>query len=376
MPAARVQMNTGLTNMRRVRNASPSLIGECSSGGAFIAQADGDFVKAVMLLKDAVLALERAGMTGEGRYTSTSNDLARAYAMAGDYRHAWEVELRNLAILKDAGRADTDSYLAMVSVSCTALRNGGQPRRALELLTSTVTERLRNARDFEPPYYLVGCRAMNQIALGQSREAYPELMQATAAAEKAGNPTHLLTYRIGAVTLALDKNDLQSADAAWTVLASQEERALAAQDTGDVAVRLMLTHAQLDLAHGRTAAALGRLKTAALRVAQRHQPSNPDAREIELLQAKAFLASGDYRQAQQHARDAVAFARAAAVDPKSSAWLGEALVCRARIEQALGLKPAAVASAREALPHLEANLAPEHTLIAAAKSLAGSPPQS
>jgi serine/threonine-protein kinase len=370
LPAARTQLATGLANMRLVGNVQPSLIGECASGSAFVAQADGDFARAVTLLQEALLALERAGMKGKGRYTSTTNDLARAYSQAGDFHGAWEVESRNLAVLRDAGRADTDSYLAFVSVSCSALRNGGQPRRALELLESTETEARKTASDFAPPYYLVGCRALNQIALGRSEEAHAGLVQATAEAEKAGNPYHLSSYRVGAVTLSLDRGDLEGADAAWTELVPEESAALAAHDKGEGAVRLILTHARLDLAHGRVGDALHRLETAAALVAARRQPSNPDAREVELLQSQAFMANQAYPRAEEHARNAVAFARAAAVDSRSSAWIGEALVWLARSEAALGNKKAAAESAREAVPQLEANLDPSHPLIAAARAMA------
>src|SRR5262249_15982858 len=74
------------------------------------------------------------------------------------------------------------------------------------------------------------------------------------------------------------------------------------------------------------------------------------------------------------ARKAVALARVAAVDPNSSAWIGEALVWRARSEAALGKTAAAVQSAREALPHLEANLDLAHPLIFAATHMVGAAP--
>ena len=52
----------------------------------------------------------------------------------------------------------------------------------------------------------------------------------------------------------------------------------------------------------------------------------------------------------------------------SSAWIGEALVLRARAEVALGSKAAAV-TAQEALPHLVDNLDPSHPLIAEARQI-------
>jgi hypothetical protein len=62
-------------------------------------------------------------------------------------------------------------------------------------------------------------------------------------------------------------------------------------------------------------------------------------------------------------------ARFEAVDPNSSVWVGEALILRARCEAAMGNKPAAAASAREARPHLERNLDPSDPLLVQEKSL-------
>ena len=85
--------------------------------------------------------------------------------------------------------------------------------------------------------------------------------------------------------------------------------------------------------------------------------------------AQALMANHAYAQAAEHAGKAVELARAAAVDVNSSAWIGEALVWRARSEAALGKTAVAAASAREALRHLEPNVDPAHPLIAVAKSL-------
>jgi len=368
LPAARVQLDKGLENMQRVHEAPPSLIDECASGGAFVAQADGDFVRAVGLLSDAVKALERAGIKDAPRYTSASNDLARAYLQAGDFHRAWDVESQNMALVRDAGREDTSAYLAMTSVGCASLRSGGQPRRALELMEAAVAEARQATPDFEIPYFLVGCRALDQIAMGRPQEAHTDLSSAAELAEKAGRLYQLAMYRAAAVTMAVEQGDLQEADAAWSRLAPEEETARATGDRGADAVRLILTHARLDLAHQHTRDALSRLETAAALIASRHQPINADAREVELLRAQAFLAGNDTVQAKTHAENAVILARASAVDVNSSAWIGEALVWRARCELALGATAAATQSAREALPHLEANLDPAHPLIAAARN--------
>jgi tetratricopeptide (TPR) repeat protein len=366
LPAARIQLAKGLSYMHRQREVRPELTAECATAGAFVAQSDGDFATAIVLLSNAVATLERAGLTDEARYINTRNDLARAFLFAGDFHRAWDVENRTMELARDSGRGESVAYL---SVSCSALRNGGQPRRALELVDSIVVAARRANSEFNLPYYLYGCRALSEIALGRPQDANVSLLRAAEAAEKAGGQS--ATYRIGAVTMGIEQGDLQAADDAWGLLASEEDRVRGANDRGEGAVRLILTHARLDLAHARVAEALRRVEVAAALVAARHQQSNPDGREVELVWAQACMESGAYVQAQAHAGKAVALARAAAVDPDSSAWIGEALIWRARSEAALGKAAAAVRTAREALPHLEANLDPAHPLIAAATHIVG-----
>jgi hypothetical protein len=73
------------------------------------------------------------------------------------------------------------------------------------------------------------------------------------------------------------------------------------------------------------------------------------------------------------AQAAVDQARAHAIDPQSSAWIGEAVLWRARIEAARGDTRSARSSAREALTHLLANLDSQHPAIAVARTLAATP---
>jgi tetratricopeptide (TPR) repeat protein len=134
------------------------------------------------------------------------------------------------------------------------------------------------------------------------------------------------------------------------------------------AVRLLLAHARLELAHGRGASAMQRLDLVSHLVAIRGQTINPDAYDLRILRAQAATQIGSYAAAEREAAAAVNIARTAAVDADSSAWIGEALLWRARAERALGKYAPAMATARESLPHLESNLLPGHPLLAAARA--------
>jgi hypothetical protein len=99
------------------------------------------------------------------------------------------------------------------------------------------------------------------------------------------------------------------------------------------------------------------------------QATDPQWGRIRLLRAEIELAQRQFTVAAADAQMAVDRATLEAIDPKSSAWVGEALLLRARSELALGDKAAAAASAREALAHVEQNLDPSHPLVAQAKTL-------
>jgi hypothetical protein len=189
MPAARVQLATGLGNMHRLPTVPPGLTADCAIAAAFVAQADGDFSRAVANLRHATESLERAGLYGTSRYTSTSDELARALLLTGDFRETWQIACRNISLLHEMGRADTSGYFAMVSVGCSALRGGGQPRRSCELVDSIVADARRSAPDFQPPYFLDGCLALDEIAIGRLQHASAILARASAAAEQAGGAT-------------------------------------------------------------------------------------------------------------------------------------------------------------------------------------------
>jgi hypothetical protein len=81
-----------------------------------------------------------------------------------------------------------------------------------------------------------------------------------------------------------------------------------------------------------------------------------------------LFAEQRYTEAMRHAQAALELARAGAIDTNSSAWIGEALIMRARAEAATS-RVAAAATAQQALPHLVNNLDPAHPLIAEAHDL-------
>ena len=371
LPSARTQLADGKSKMRALRRVSPGLRAECASAEAFILQADGNFAEAATELRQAVDYLKDSGKYGDARYVSLANDLSNAYLLSADYRGAWQVESELIAIMDDYGRTDTPQYFVYASGGCMSLRSGGQPRRSVEFGDSIRSAALRTAPSLKLPYYFEACRAYSQIVAGGNGSATAEriLVGAAEEAEDAGMLMVVVGYRASAVMAALDRGDLAAADSYWQPLSSAEARLLATHDRGVDIVRLLSVHARLELAHGQIDDALARIREAATLVAARHQSANRDAREVALITAQVLFAHHANEDALRQAQAAVDIARAEAVDPRSSAWIGEALVWRARAEAALG-KKLAVTTAQEALPHLVQNLDGNHPIIVLARQLA------
>lgn len=367
---AKRHLAVGLASLARMRTVRPQTTAECADATALVLQADGNYAQAVARLSAARRTLVQAGMYGASRYTSTTNNLARAMLLEGDYRSAWTVQRDLITLMRALGRDNTSSWWPMLSNACRALLGGGQPRRATELLDRALADAHRENPKFEPPYTIAGCLAAARMTAGEAEAADADLLRATRAAKAAGALAAFKFYPAMTVVAAIERRDLDAADARWATLQPYENRALAAGARDAEAVRVLVTHARLDLAHGRTADASMRLRKAESLIAARRQPINPDAYDIAVLMARASLQMGVPADAERHAEQALALAKVASVDAGSSALVGEALLWRARAERALGKSALATASARDSESHLQANLLPGHPLIAAARDLA------
>ncbi len=367
--AARAQLAQGLAQLRRLDPLPPGVEAECATAEAFVVQEDGDFARAIDHLRTAVADLDRAGMHGSSRYLATSNDLMRALSMAGQYREAWEVASRNVALASAVGRADTGAYVAYLNGVCAALRYGGQPSKAVAYIDAGTARVRHDSAYADMGASTESCWALSRLDRGDAQQAEPAILEAARKAEQGGISYQASLLRASSVTAALARADLATAESRWAELLPDEEHRLAAGEKGIEAVRLLLVSARLDIGRNRPEEALQSLERAGALIASRRQNSNPDARELEALRSSALLAKHDYAKAEQHAQAALDLARISAVDPRSSSWVGEALVLRARAEAGSGRKIAS-ATAEEALTHLVSNLDPAHPLIAQAREIA------
>ena len=369
LAAARGQEAIGQANMRRLGLVPPGLMAECAMATANIAQREGNYERAVATMRNAMQGLEDAGLQRTSRYTSIAHEFARSLSLAGDYRGAWAAEKSVITIVTDVGRDDSAGYFAMVNVGSNSLLAGGQPLKALGLIEATGAKLRSGAPGADLPFYLDASRLMAELAAGSRQALDAGLIQAADTAEKEGMMSAVTTYRTFAVQAALSRGDLAAAETAWLPLETLEAKILTDAARLRDAKRVLITHARLDLARGDVDDAARRLERAEALIPADRRQSDPEWRRIAVLRAQIAYQRHDYPAAAAQAEIALARARAEAVDPKSSAWIGEALVWRGRSQLAMGDAAAAAVTAQEALPHLEQNLDPQHPMIAAARSL-------
>ncbi|HEX3913968.1 MAG TPA: serine/threonine-protein kinase [Steroidobacteraceae bacterium] len=370
---ARQQEQIGRQNLRRMKVVSPGQAAECAMASAYIAEREENYGRATRIMSDAMKTLEQAGLERTSRYTSIAHEHARSMSLAGDFRGAWAAEQSVMAIVTDVGRDDSGAYYAMVNVAANALLAGGQPKRSLALLDATIGKSRKADPNAQLPFYLNASRLLDQSAAGipdmpGSRAA--ALMQAAADAVDQGLLSALAAFRAGAIDAALDRGDLASADADWRMTEALEAKYLPDPAWKRDALRLLMAHARLLLAKQDPERAAQTVAQAVQLVTPERQGSDPQWRRLLALRAEVALAQHRYAGALADADSAVQRARLEAVDPNSSAWVGEALMLRARAELALGNKATAAAGAREALPHLEQNLDAAHPLLSEARLLA------
>ncbi len=370
LPEARVRLAKARAKMQHLHVIAPGLSANCGTAGALIAQADGDYANAIVDLRSVLKSFEQEDAYGSNSWVATQNDLARTLYMAGDFRGAWEADRANLKVAKERTLTDSSRYFAMASVGCNSLRGGGEAERSRDFVDSILADVRRDVPDAELPFFLIGCRALAELAMQQPDASVAALADAGKKAQSAGMVSMANVFRTATVREDIKRDDLPAADAGWAELKPSEEKMLQDNEHGPEIVRLLLLHADLDMGHEQFPQAARRIDQAAALIAARRQPTNSDARDVEILRTRLAFASRAFQQTKQHAEAALELAKAGAIDAQSSAWIGEALFWRARAEAALGDTAKAKATAREAVPHLEKNMDPKSATLAAARELA------
>jgi serine/threonine protein kinase len=368
--AARTQLESAMANLRKLRVVSSDLRVTCAEPAARVAQADGDFITEIAQYRTLVASLEEDGDNGSDSWVAATYGLASALGLSTDYRGALEVDRHILEVMRAQGLKDTSTYFAIGSLGCAVLRAGGQPKASAAFVASTIAEARSGGADIDVPYFLEGCRDLSRIAAREvSADLEASLMRNAKSVAASGMQHIVIPYQVALTILEVNRGDLAAAEAKWAPLATIEDEMLKSKRSGIEVTAVLISHAKLELLRGNYAAASRLLDAMASKMATHHQ-TNPDDKLVSISRAEIALATRNFNEAARQAETALEFSRRTAIDPQSSIYIGEALLWRARAEAGMGEKAKATASAQEALRHLEKNMDPASSMLAAARDLA------
>jgi eukaryotic-like serine/threonine-protein kinase len=340
---------------------------ECLQPRAYAESALGHHDRAVAIAREALAQLERAGVHSGEQHRLMRSALSQMLAAAGRHTEAMAIARPLLAEGVAAQGRSSIAVLRRSSVVTGLTRLGGDPLAALALSNADrddVARVLGPARE-DAAFDLEHGRIL--LALGRGAEAAPVLARAAAESRRNGRTALTLSAGIAEANALLEAGDARGAAAVWTDLAALRARA-AAEDRPEE-IDLLLLESRLAAAHG--APALAPLDAAQARVDAAGGVANPKACEVALARGEAMLASAaPSAAALAVAEQALADARAGALDPARSSLVGQALLLRARVFERLGRPGDSQRDAAEAARQFSATLGAAHPAARAAARLA------
>ena len=338
---------------------------ECRVVESYIATAHGQNRRAIAAARTALAELEEGGIRAGDQHITAQNALRRALAHAG--LNAQALQLGTAITAEDTAAGVSQSiwgWIHFFNVAST-LRDGGQlldaQVQAARLLAANngFSDSGENLRDI--------ALLQSQILLGLNRAAEAKPLLERARRQDGVNPNVDLRVVLTQAEERLQADDLLGAGTLLSVVAAPIDTAIRTHaNEGVVALRV---RAELALEAGDLGAADAAAAQAMALAVDADGERATGYRESAMLRGDVALRRSNPDAALQFAELALAQARREASSPASSAWIGAALLLRARCENALGNPRLAREDARLAGDQLEGNLGATHPLTQQARAL-------
>jgi tetratricopeptide (TPR) repeat protein len=273
-------------------------------------------------------------------------------------------------MLARRGLADTQPDLLDALQEIQLLYAGGKPAAALEL-TQRLLNNPRVTQQTEIPRFALDAY-LGAALLRLAR--YPAAIAAFEAGfegARVANQRHFMQkIRLWVLEALIQSGRIAEAEARLAATPDVADEIRKATQAG---VTYLLAQARFAMAHGSPEQADALAQRALQTVRGRNQRTDQQSRGATLAAARTALALQDWARASALADAALEITRAEAIDPDSSAFVGEALIVKAQSERGAGSGKAA-GLARQALVHLRENVGPEHPLVQVALELARDEP--
>jgi serine/threonine-protein kinase len=345
----------------------PQARSDCRLVESYVATGLGQNSRAIAAAETSVAELAAADLRAGMNYITALNALARAQAFAGHNAAAF---LLLQQLRRGAGElAEPQTIGAWIHAFNQArdLLAGGRVLEAERASADLAALSRRFGGGDAHDVALLQATAL--LALDRADEAAAVLPESPPTAANAdGDSGDALHQVLLQVEIHLRRGDQRGARQLRQAWAAAVERA--ASGRGSDAVRSLRIDAQLDFQAGELADADATARRAAALAVDAEGAATPALREVAMLQALVALARNDPEAACGYADTALLRARIEAINSDSSAWVGEALLMRARCEHALGHDNVTRSLSAAALPQLEQNLGAAHPLAVQARELA------
>ena len=353
--------------LARLRSDEIGPRAECWQAGAELALLRGQLGRALQIATTSVSAFETLGHTRDTLYMSALNQLALSQSALGDYRSSYRTTLKARDALKQLGLQGTQQDLIIAMQEVDMLAHGGKPLDALRLLKEIRDDPHVAVEHQVPQFALEQRQGIIAMKLGRASDAVAAFEASVADARAAGNKLFADGGGIRVVEALTASRRADDGQARLEALPAVDEEI---ERGGVKGAKYLAAKANLALARG-DATRADELAARALRaVSGGGDPARPLLRDVLLLAARTAMATQDWTRSMQHAGAAVERARIEAIDAESSAAIGQALLVEAQAQAGRGQASSAASLARSALPHLEANLGPEHESTTHARLLA------
>jgi eukaryotic-like serine/threonine-protein kinase len=365
---ARRELELAAEHLRKVRTEDLDTRAECLAAESHLATVRGDFDRAVKLARQGVALFEARGRTTDSRYTTSVNQLSIGYMAMGDFPRAYANIRKAREVTQQQGLRDTQRDLVEALQEIQLLNLGGKPAAALDLISGLLANP-RVAKVPEVPRFVLDQHhGVALLRLARYSSAVAAFEAAHEGARLAGHHNFMLLSSVSMLDALAQSGRMDEAQQRLATPAAQHE----IDKASPAGVVYLVVKARIALAQGAIPQADEWAQQALSSVRQRNQRTDAQLRGVTVMAARTALARRDWSTASDLARAAVEVARAEAIDPQSSAFVGEALLLKAEAERGAGQVARAAESASQALPHLQQNLSLDHPMTQAAHELLAS----
>jgi hypothetical protein len=348
---ARGRVERAIDALRSMPARPQGYLEGCLSDASAIARLAGDTAAAIRAIEEVKTMYEAAGLDKSETYADILLSATRAYAQAGRFRDAVQTAEQSVAVRRKVGLADSTGMISIQVILANALREGGQPLRALAILESLIESnrsRKGDGPNIAPVEYE---RGLTLLRLGRAEDARKSAAFAQAHARVLGDSALIRgsTVLHANALLSLGK----TAQAIEQISIAERQYADIRSKRLYIARLLLFAKAEAALSVDDLPAARAVLEEVQHVLDRQNNTLDPAWRVLWSYLARVALREGMPDEALRLAERALALSSAQAIDPAGSLWIGEDLALRAASKIATGQAQGGYDDAVAASIHLE-----------------------